>query len=178
MKKAVLISIKPKWCRMILDLVKRYEIRKNRPSGIDLPFTCYIYCTQKKRESDILEVTENHFGKEVRQKLNGKIIARFTCDRIEEIPPDELTEEDLKDTGVTIFQAQDYADGETLYKWHIRSLITYQPPLSLNQFVCKKRLSTPPMSWCFVDEKYLPPSKIPDQDIPFAEPDYIGGGSP
>lgn len=178
MKKAVLISIKPKWCRMILDLTKRYELRKNRPTNIDLPFTCYIYCTQDKRESDRLEYPANYFGKEVTESMNGKVIARFTCDKIDEISPDELTEEDLKDTGVNIFQARDYADGETLYKWHIRSLITILPPPALSQFVCKKPLRVPPMSWCFVDEKYLPPHEVPDEEIPFAEPDYLGGSGP
>ncbi len=42
--KAVLISIAPKWCKLIMDGQKTVEIRKSRPK-IDTPFKCYIYCT-------------------------------------------------------------------------------------------------------------------------------------
>ena len=44
MKKAVIISIRPKWCQMIASGEKTIEVRKNRPK-LDTPFKCYIYCT-------------------------------------------------------------------------------------------------------------------------------------
>ena len=39
--KAVLISIKPKWCELIASGKKTVEVRKTRPK-IDTPFKCYI----------------------------------------------------------------------------------------------------------------------------------------
>ena len=47
MSKAVLISIRPKWCELIASGKKTIEIRKTRPK-IETPFKCYIYCTRPK----------------------------------------------------------------------------------------------------------------------------------
>ena len=46
MSKAVLISIRPEWCKKILAGVKTIEVRKTRPK-IETPFKCYIYQTRK-----------------------------------------------------------------------------------------------------------------------------------
>ena len=43
MSKAVLISIRPKWCEKIANGNKTIEVRKTRPK-MDTPFKCYIYC--------------------------------------------------------------------------------------------------------------------------------------
>ena len=43
--KAILISIRPKWCKKIANLRKTVEIRKAAPS-LEVPFKCYIYCTK------------------------------------------------------------------------------------------------------------------------------------
>ena len=80
--KAVLISIKPKYCELIASGKKTVEVRKTRPK-IDAPFKCYIYCTKGKTpflmptyssgkldESDIWEVG------------NGKVIGEFICTEI------------------------------------------------------------------------------------------------
>ena len=47
MSKAVLISIRPKWCEKIVNGEKTIEVRKTRPK-LDTPFKCYIYCTLPK----------------------------------------------------------------------------------------------------------------------------------
>ena len=47
MTKAVLISIRPKWCEKIVGGEKTIEVRKTRPK-LDTPFRCYIYCTLPK----------------------------------------------------------------------------------------------------------------------------------
>lgn len=78
--KAVLISIKPKWCKLIMDGQKTVEIRKSRPK-IETPFKCYIYCTENKDTHDLLELHTND-GKI--KKMNGKVIGEFVCDRISE----------------------------------------------------------------------------------------------
>lgn len=45
--KAVLLSIRPKWCELIASGKKTIEMRKTRPK-IPVPFKCYIYCTKPK----------------------------------------------------------------------------------------------------------------------------------
>lgn len=45
MPKAVLLSIKPKYCELIANGKKTIEVRKTR-SKLEPPFKCYIYCTQ------------------------------------------------------------------------------------------------------------------------------------
>lgn len=42
--KAVLISIRPKWCELIATGQKTVEVRKTRPK-LETPFKCYIYKT-------------------------------------------------------------------------------------------------------------------------------------
>ena len=42
--KAVLISIKPNWCKLIWSGMKTVEVRKTRPK-LETPFKVYIYCT-------------------------------------------------------------------------------------------------------------------------------------
>lgn len=42
--RAVLISIKPKWCELIASGKKTVEVRKTKPK-IDTPFKVYIYQT-------------------------------------------------------------------------------------------------------------------------------------
>lgn len=47
MSKAVLLSIRPKWCEKIVNGEKTIEVRKARPK-MKTPFKCYIYCTRDK----------------------------------------------------------------------------------------------------------------------------------
>ena len=47
MSKAVLISIRPKWCEKIVNGEKTIEVRKTRPK-LETPFKVYIYCTLPK----------------------------------------------------------------------------------------------------------------------------------
>lgn len=41
MSKAVMLSIRPKWCEKIISGEKTVEVRKNRPK-LETPFKCYI----------------------------------------------------------------------------------------------------------------------------------------
>jgi predicted transcriptional regulator len=45
MSKAVVLSIRPKWCEKIAIGEKTIEVRKTRPK-LDTPFKAYIYCSQ------------------------------------------------------------------------------------------------------------------------------------
>lgn len=106
--KAVLISIRPKWCEKIVNGKKTIEVRKTRPK-LETPFKCYIYCTQasgkyqticgchvlnsdelyrhpeqgiKHGYSIELMLCENYTKDNF---LNGKVIGEFICDRIYEL---------------------------------------------------------------------------------------------
>lgn len=106
--KAVLISIRPKWCEKIVNGEKTIEVRKTRPK-LETPFKCYIYCTQasvkyqticgchvlnsdelyrhpeqgiKHGDSIELMLCENYTKDNF---LNGKVIGEFICDRIYEL---------------------------------------------------------------------------------------------
>lgn len=98
MSKAVMISIRPKWCEKICGGEKTIEVRKTRPK-LETPFKCYIYCTEGGAGHDALWVLdaptrekysflavsaylENPKGA---NKGDGKVIGEFTCDRIYEI---------------------------------------------------------------------------------------------
>lgn len=71
MSKAVMLSIRPKWCEKIISGEKTIEVRKNRPK-LKTPFKCYVYETQGWVERDgIMEFA-----------LGGRVIGEFTCDRI------------------------------------------------------------------------------------------------
>lgn len=113
MCKAVMISIRPKWCEKICRGEKTVEVRKTRPK-METPFKCYIYCTQasvryqticgcrvlnsdelyrhpehgiKHGDSIELMLCENYTKDNF---LNGKIIGEFTCDRIDEYDDDTI----------------------------------------------------------------------------------------
>lgn len=68
MSKAVLISIRPKWCEKIASRKKTIEVRKNRPR-LKTPFKCYIYCTKpRERLSTILKDGDENYGEIYRGK--------------------------------------------------------------------------------------------------------------
>lgn len=83
-------------------------------------------------------------------------------------------------TGLKCSELEKYGKGKTLYGWHISDLVIYEQPKEVSEFqhdcngicldfkkgiVCEKagitceglspltRLTRPPMSWCYVEEK-------------------------
>ena len=81
MSKAVMLSIRPKWCEKIANGEKTIEVRKTKPK-LGTPFKCYIYCTLPKYPHEDFIATDypmpQFYG-------GGKVIGEFTCDRIYEI---------------------------------------------------------------------------------------------
>lgn len=155
MSKAVLISIRPKWCEKIIDGDKTIEVRKTRPK-LDTPFKCYIYCTiggqdlnipisQERLMRDYLETGSM---KSLNCPLgNGKVIGEFTCDRIYELETKArggsyyVKNEDQPTTNfiarqscLTLKDMHDYLHAQTGYGWHITDLRIYDAPRELNEF--------------------------------------------
>ena len=153
MSKAVMLSIRPKWCEKIASGGKTIEVRKTRPK-LDTPFKCYIYCTQGKH----LAFMQNQTGTNLIACMdvtaaipvggvigNGKVIGEFTCDRIDEYDDDTIfsfRHEDYarwNDFGLGRAcmhpeDFQNYADGKWLYGWHISDLKIYDKPRELREF--------------------------------------------
>lgn len=140
MGKAVMISIRPKWCQKIADGEKTIEIRKTRPR-LETPFKCYIYCTQGG-------VALGMWGK------HGKVIGEFTCDRIDTLARigytgsyeksryhvctddfrPKLATEDFLNACLAETEAEEYLRGRTGYGWHISDLVIYNTPKELSKF--------------------------------------------
>lgn len=172
MSKAVMLSIRPKWCEKIASGEKTIEVRKTKPK-LETPFKCYIYETQGWVEKDGIMAF----------RLGGRVIGEFTCDRIDEYDDDTIfsfRHEDYarwNDFGLDRAcmdpeDFQNYADGKWLYGWHIVDLRIYDAPRELGEFerpyecnecdakwasecnACHEEgeIKRPPQSWCYVEE--------------------------
>ena len=164
MSKAVMLSIRPKWCEKIASGEKTIEVRKTRPK-LDTPFKCYIYETQGWVErSGIREF-----------RLGGRVIGEFTCDRIYELAPLNHAPDDVeKQDCLTREEIVNYLKG-TGYGWHIVNLKIYDTPREMSEFrracpnswYCEScamywenngtcgneslQIKRPPQSWCYVE---------------------------
>ena len=73
--KAILMTIRPQYVAKILNGEKTIEIRKKFPS--DYVGWVYIYCCKQRK---------NEIGCHINyEKVDGKVVARFWCDKMEEI---------------------------------------------------------------------------------------------
>ena len=150
MSKAVMISIRPKWCGLIASGKKTIEVRKTRPK-IKAPFKCYIYCTKDKHDSFICRGGDDmpfDVG-------NGMVIGEFVCDAVIPMsikysdPNSKLALKEFPYTCLTDKQIIDYlGNGVGGYGWHISDLKIYDQPKELREF----NFSRPPQSWCYVEE--------------------------
>ena len=84
MSKAVLLSIRPEWCKKILDGEKTVEVRRTCPVH-GTPFKAYIYCTRTASKEFILDddnwdvSAKKHGGWPGKR---GRVIGEFTCKKI------------------------------------------------------------------------------------------------
>lgn len=154
MSKAVMLSIRPKWCEKIIDGDKTIEVRKTRPK-LETPFKCYIYCTVETAGYDALWVLdaptrekysfmavsaylENPKGA---NKGNGKVIGEFTCERIVPITYDGgrlwCSTNAAFSPATCLSQAEIIAyigDKGRCYGWHMSNLRIYDQPRDLTEF--------------------------------------------
>ena len=142
MSKAVMLSIRPKWCEKIVNGEKTIEVRKTKPK-LETPFKCYIYCTMDHPyisvscgELDKLNYRTNTVG-----RCNGKVIGEFTCDRIFPInifdngSIQNWLFEHMERSCLTYEEIADYiGNGKTGHGWHISDLKIYDAPKDLNEF--------------------------------------------
>ena len=163
MSKAVLISIRPKWCEKIVSGEKTIEVRKTRPK-LETPFKCYIYCSKaKQRFVGILKDGEENYGeiyhgKPVFIKVDDgsvcdmwgkrqKVIGEFICDRIYELETrspggsyyvkgeDQPTTNDVaRQSCLTLKDMHEYLRAANGYGWHVSDLKIYDTPRELREF--------------------------------------------
>lgn len=170
--KAVLISIQPKWCKLIASGEKTIEIRKTKPNMM-LPAKCYIYETKGR--------TWQNKNEPKMQEGRGAVIGEFVCYRI--IPVFRLggsrfwLNEDLcRAACLSSDEIRKYAAGaEEVYAWKVSELKIYDKPKPLSEFKrwnrtgenapcanvpslyppckeCKEcNLKRPPQSWQYVE---------------------------
>lgn len=138
MSKAVMISIRPKWCEKICRGEKSIEVRKTRPK-LETPFKCYIYRTKGTVPHIIND-------KWVQMEVGGTVIGEFTCDRIDRLAPEnepysiyDIDDDYVLQTCLENGALWDYGHGTPLYGWHISDLKIYDPLKELSEFkgLCK-----------------------------------------
>lgn len=175
MSKAVMLSIRPKWCEKIASGKKTIEVRKTK-TKLETPFKAYIYCTMPDTR-DPHNILELHGADGKIRKANGKVIGEFTCDRIYELAPLNHAPDDVeKQACLTREGIVNYLKG-TGYGWHISDLRIYDTLKELIEFhtwkkckSCSKSgyestaciydencmipaaITKAPQSWCYVEE--------------------------
>lgn len=164
MAKAVLISIRPKWCEKIISGEKTIEVRKNRPK-LETPFKAYIYCTTGRPDLNIPisqeRLMQDYLNTGSMKSLNcphgnGKVIGEFTCDQIYEIRKrgihenldycylslngwgNDDIEAEIKTISASCVSKEELnaygAKVPFLYGWHISDLKIYDTPRKLSEF--------------------------------------------
>lgn len=163
--RAIMISIKPKWVAEILNGKKTIEVRKTCPQvfkhlkpyegcSIDV----YIYCTKDEKYPLVLDVNgcivlaDKHYcyGD---IDLNGKVVAKFTLKRVEEIRPTvklgllntyntyetkTLVINPLLEKCCLSYEELDlYLKWKVGYAWYIDNLVIFNKPKELSEFRIK-----------------------------------------
>ena len=143
MSKAVMLSIRPKWCEKIISGEKTIEVRKTKPK-LETPFKCYIYCTLQGCNEFFRVDLGGDVAKWNRDKWanrKGNVIGEFTCDRIDRLAPAnepygvyDIDDDYVFQTCLENGALWDYGHGTPLYGWHISDPRIYDTPKELNEF--------------------------------------------
>ena len=167
--KAVLISLWPEWCELIVTGNKTVEVRKTKPK-LETPFKVYIYCTVGVGKNTFClpvshkRIMEHYAETGSMDSLNapignGKVIGQFICDEIK-----DMRDIEQAPTCLSIEEWLKYTDGHKgpVYGWHISDLKIYDKPKPLSKFMKpygtivkafdSPYIQRPPQSWCYVEE--------------------------
>lgn len=165
--KAVIMSIHPKWCDLIVQGKKTVELRKTKPQNDNLypPFRVYIYCTKSPKKLRFIYKEDYITGEALEKPVfikswytpktptvyNGiqKVIGYFTCRWFDRIYPNSFLIDDNKGYCLSETEIKKYLKDKDGYGWHIDNLVIYETPKTLDEFGLKR----PPQSWCYVYDK-------------------------
>ena len=159
--KSVLIAIQPKYCELIANGKKTVEVRKTKPK-LDVPFKCYIYCTNKKPSDNEWQYKPNlYLDKTTKpykvhwidveftrtyncEYLQQRVIGEFVCDEIHEFTKAFFDEQEPQDTDEIEFwlnqfnlsynELRSYVGTNDFYGWHITDLVIYDKQKELGEF--------------------------------------------
>lgn len=175
--KAVLLSIRPNWCKLIWSGMKTVEVRKNRPK-LETPFKVYIYCSGN---SGWLMRSPKGL-----RKMDRKVIGEFVCDEVYKVDRDSVgfnftapsldlpvytmpenndeyrnVQREELTTCLTDEQLSKYFGIHPGYGWHISDLKIYDRPRPLSDFTRPRAtksgyepvdIERPPQSWFYVED--------------------------
>lgn len=181
--KAILISIKPKYVKAILNGEKTVEIRKSIPNfeKCQRPIFVYIYVTKDKKDKLFRNNSNYHYFllDTETDGFNGQVVARFSLGKIDEITNMQIAYgykrplgEYLKESCLTYDEMSNYLKDKKGYVWYITDLKIFDQPKQLNNFLVKshtvdgvgfkgepktfdilKPLTKAPQSWCYVERE-------------------------
>ena len=188
--KSILLSIKPEWLAKILNGEKTIEVRKLFPK--DYVGWVYLYCSKDKKNYlywdwyDPPYVEKEWFvsknpeiwaddRKNINGSFNGKVVARFWCDKVEELFWDTNTidenskgihwiaDEDFEKTCLTYEEYENYLEeGKSGVAIHISKLEIFDRPRELREFWnCGKQvrkgvfnysiIHKAPQNYCYIE---------------------------
>jgi predicted transcriptional regulator len=151
--KAVLISIRPKWCEKICHVIgkeeagkpiyeKRIEVRKTAPK--EVPFKAYIYETKESKMRYLNDRFNSFLNNKSHYTDMGKVIGEFICDKAERFSVGSLRSDDIEKLAclsynemINYFYKPEELDGKTVkqgFAWHISDLKIYGEPKELSEF--------------------------------------------
>ena len=180
MKVIIIIAIQPQYVVDIINGKKKLEIRKTCPkifkhlkSYEGCSIEVYIYCTKKEFPEVVLYSQENMYGGYMEHIGNGKVVAKFTLNTVEEIKrkgcdiyTDTMFESTLLDkscleldTICHYLKHEEWQEKEIVvgYAWHIDNLVVFDKPKELSEFKphygypTNHRLTRAPQSWCYAE---------------------------
>lgn len=138
--KAILMSIKPKWCELIFSGDKTIEVRKTAPK-LKPPFKVYVYETLGKHKS-CRKCGKTNCPFVWCYEGAGAVVGEFVCDKVEENIPyySPMFEEfiypcfECGNDCLSLEETQKYGKGDTLYGLHITAPKLYDTPKELSEF--------------------------------------------
>lgn len=176
MGKAVLISIRPKWCELIANGQKTVEVRKTAPK-LQTPFKCYIYCTKSTdhprgwlgcydhdmHKFGLISPLNIEAGKHMNiEVVSGYVIGEFICRNIRPVVAGYIHGACLTCDEVTNYL------GRNGRGWglEISDLSIYDKPKELGEFrswntgvvfkdgypMPTHEIKRPPQSWMYVED--------------------------
>lgn len=172
--KAILMSIKPKWCEKIFNGEKTIEVRKIAPK-LETPYKVYVYDTKKAFDiTDIYDLSTDVVRKVADGR--GKVVGEFVCDRVDDYTYDycdgvDIDDDSLLETCLEWDEINIYANGKKLHGLHITAPKQYDTPKELSAFwtvrctnktgecetcevkpACISNVTRPPQSWMYIGE--------------------------
>lgn len=164
MKDAILLSMKPKWGQLILELKKTVEMRK---FAVKPGTLVYMYITKDKKENLCWKFDYEYDN--CGRKLNGKVAASFVVDKCVDMMrwtyqfKDNEFYDILKKACLSIKDLENYTGPQPkkLFAWFIKELKIFDRPKELYDFMrkrkykyglCFSRIKKAPQSYCYVED--------------------------